>query len=61
MTLARDMSLAEAARRLGMSPYRLRNYLRSGAVPTAYQTEGGQWRMQESGLEEWTRERGYAG
>lgn len=54
--IERDISLAEAARQLGWSPQRLRRRLNE--IPTAYQSEGGRWYIQPSGIAAWLEERG---
>lgn len=49
--------MTEAAKRLGYGKRRMLRILREGLVPTAYQSEGGRWYIQPSGLEQYTRER----
>ena len=54
-TISRDISLAEAARRLGRSRSTLRAVWHE--IPTAIVTSGGRCYVAEYGLEEWQRER----
>ena len=59
MGIEKDITMTEAARRLGWSKRRMLEVLRAGQVPTAYQSEGGRWYIQPSGLEQYTRERAH--
>lgn len=56
-TIEKDISMTEAAKRLGYGKRRMLAILRAGLVPTAYQSERGRWYIQPSGLEQYTRER----
>ena len=58
MVIERDITMSEAARRLGVSRRTLLRHLREGRIPTAYQSEGGRWYIQPSGIAAWLEERG---
>lgn len=53
--IERDLSLEEAARLLGYRPSNLRAHW--GEIPTAYKTDGGQYRVSPEGLRQWLYER----
>lgn len=58
VVIERDITMSEAARRLGVSRRTLLRHLREGRIPTAYQSEGGRWYIQPSGIAAWLEERG---
>lgn len=54
----RDVSAVEFARITGMSYGLAKQTLASGSVPTAYRTDGRQWRVALHGIRLWQERRG---
>jgi len=49
------ISAEQAAREMHVRPATVREWLRSGEVPTAFMTPGGKFRVQRSGLRQFAR------
>lgn len=55
--IERDMTVTDVARAIGINRATVRKLMAEGKFPTAYQTDGGQWRVQPSGVARWLEER----
>jgi len=56
--IARDLSLAEVANKIGWSRKRLREVWFE--IPTSYRSGSGRYKVQPSGLDRWLENRGKA-